>query len=162
MRTHAQQVLQRNRKALARIITDSVLVKANIVSADEKESDLRRILNFGHTVGHALESATGYSHFLHGEAVAWGMIAAAAIARDAGFCSADTAEQIISATLAYGPLPPVACGTEEVMARLMADKKTVAGAVHFVLPMKIGKVKISSDVPTRVVRSAVERIRNHG
>jgi 3-dehydroquinate synthase len=147
---------------LARIITDSVLVKASVVSADEKESGLRRILNFGHTIGHALEATTGYSHFLHGEAVAWGMIAAAAIARDAGFCSADTAKQIASATLAYGPLPPVTCGTEDVMARLSADKKTIAGAVHFVLPLKIGRVKISSDVPAQVVRSAVEQIRNHG
>jgi len=162
MRKHAQKILQRDRKALARIITDSVLVKAGVVSADEKESGLRRILNFGHTVGHALEAATGYTHFLHGEAVAWGMIAAAAIARDAGFCSADVAEQITSATLAYGPLPPVACEVEDVMARLVADKKTVAGVVHFVLPRKVGKVKISSDVPAQVVRSAVEQIRSHG
>lgn len=162
MQKHPQKILQRDRKALTRIITDSALVKASVVSADERESDLRRILNFGHTVGHALEASTGYSHFLHGEAVAWGMIAAAAIARSAGFCSADTAEQITSATLAYGPLPPVKCETEDVMARLTSDKKTVAGAVHFVFPLKIGKVKISSDVPAQVVRSAVEQIRNHG
>jgi 3-dehydroquinate synthase len=162
MQKHAEKILRRDRKALARVITSSIQVKASVVSADEKESDLRRILNFGHTVGHALESATGYSHFLHGEAVAWGMIAAAAIARDAGFCSADTAEKITSATLAYSPLPPVTCGTEEVMARLVADKKTVGGAVHFVLPLKLGKIKISSDVPAEIVRRAVERIRTHG
>jgi len=162
MRKHAQKILQRDRNALARIITDSVLVKAGVVSADEKESGLRRILNFGHTVGHALEAATGYTHFLHGEAVAWGMIAAAAIARDAGFCSSDTTEQITSTILAYGPLPPVKCEVEDIMARLVADKKTVAGAVHFVLPLKIGKVKISSDVPAQVVRCAVEQVRNHG
>ncbi len=162
MQKHAQKILHRDRKALARVITSSIEVKASVVSADEKESDLRRILNFGHTVGHALESATGYSHFLHGEAVAWGMIAASAIARDAGFCSADTTEKITASTFAYGPLPPVTCGTEDVMARLVADKKTVGGAVHFVLPLKIGKIKISSDVPAEVVRRAVERIRTHG
>ena len=76
-----------------------------MVAADEKESDLRRILNFGHTVGHALESATGYSQFLHGEAVGWGMIAATDIAYASGVCSAEVARQIKSAVLAYGPLP---------------------------------------------------------
>jgi 3-dehydroquinate synthase len=158
---HAAKVLGRDRKALMRMIVDSIRVKTEVVAADEKESDQRRILNFGHTVGHALESSTGYTHFLHGEAVAWGMIAAAAIACDSGFCSPETAEQITAAVKAYGPLPPVKCGTGEIMSRLSADKKTVAGAVHFVLPLKIGKVKVAGDVPPEVVRQAVEQIRNH-
>jgi 3-dehydroquinate synthase len=161
MQRSSRKILARDLKALERIIRDSVRVKADVVSADEKESGLRRILNFGHTVGHALEAATGYSHFLHGEAVAWGMIAAAAIARDAGFCRAATAAQIRESILAYGPLPPVNCSVDEVLARLQSDKKTIAGAVHFVLAQKIGKVRISSEVPHNVVRAAVEMIRNH-
>jgi 3-dehydroquinate synthase len=161
MERNAKKILGRDSRTLQRVIGDSIRVKADVVSADEKESGLRRILNFGHTIGHALESATDYSHFLHGEAVAWGMIAAAAIARDSGACNADTAERIIKATRLYGPLPPVTCHTESVLGRLGADKKTVAGAVHFVLPQKIGKVKISSDVPPGIVRNAVEMIRNH-
>jgi 3-dehydroquinate synthase len=155
------KVLGRDPTALLRIIVDSIRVKANVVAADEKESDLRRILNFGHTIGHALESATGYTHFLHGEAVAWGMMAAAAIACDSGFCSPETVEQITAAVKAYGPLPPVKCGTGGIMSRLSADKKTVAGAVHFVLPLKIGKVKVAGDVPPEVIRQAVEQIRTH-
>ncbi|HET9181407.1 MAG TPA: 3-dehydroquinate synthase [Candidatus Angelobacter sp.] len=155
-------ILRCNRKLLERIIVDSVRVKAAVVAADEKESDLRRILNFGHTVGHALESATGYGHFLHGEAVAWGMIAAAAIARDVNVCKPETAADIEAAVRAYGPLPAVPCGADGVLNRLSADKKTVAGAVHFVLPQKIGRVKIVSDVPVEVIRAAVEHIRNHG
>jgi 3-dehydroquinate synthase len=155
------KILRRDRRALWRIIGDSIGVKAAVVAADEKESDLRRILNFGHTVGHALEAATGYTHFLHGEAVAWGMIAATAIARDCGFCAPETAGEIISTVKAYGPLPQVNCATADVVGRLSADKKTVAGAVHFVLPLKIGKVKIAGDVPPDVVRNAVEQIRNH-
>jgi 3-dehydroquinate synthase len=143
------------------VIGDSIRVKADVVSADEKESGLRRILNFGHTIGHALEAATDYSHFLHGEAVAWGMIAAAAIARDSRTCSAETAERITAATQLYWPLPRVSCDAHSVLGRLGADKKTVAGAVHFVLPQKIGKVTISSDVPPGIVRDAVESIRNH-
>ncbi|HZD95776.1 MAG TPA: hypothetical protein VE133_16060 [Candidatus Sulfotelmatobacter sp.] len=134
---------------------------AAVVSADEKESGLRRILNFGHTIGHALEAATGYSHFLHGEAVGWGMMAAAAIARDAGFCKKETAEQICRTVLEYGPLPPVTCNVEDIMGRLASDKKAIAGAVHFVLPQKIGMVRISSDVSEDVVRSAMEMIISH-
>ena len=161
MERNANKILGRDSRSLQRVIGDSIRVKADVVSADEKESGLRRILNFGHTIGHALEAATDYSQFLHGEAVAWGMIAAAAIARDSGSCNAETAERIINATRLYGPLPPVPCDVQSVLGRLGADKKTVAGAVHFVLPQKIGKVKISSDVPPNIVRNAVELIRNH-
>jgi 3-dehydroquinate synthase len=161
MERNPNKILGRDSRILQRVIGDSIRVKADVVSADEKESGLRRILNFGHTIGHALEAATDYSHFLHGEAVAWGMIAAAAIARDSGACNAETAERITNATRLYGPLPPVSCDVQSVLGRLGADKKTVAGAVHFVLPQKIGKVKISSDVPPSIVRNAVELIRNH-
>ena len=162
MQRNVRKIRARDLKALQRIIRDSVRVKADVVSADEKESGLRRILNFGHTVGHALEAATGYSHFLHGEAVAWGMIAAAVIARDGKFCKPEIADEIRESVLAYGPLPLVNCAVDDVLARLQSDKKTVAGAVHFVLPEKIGKVRISSDVPHNLVRAGVEMIRNHG
>jgi 3-dehydroquinate synthase len=128
------------------------------VAADEKESDLRRILNFGHTIGHALESATAYAQLLHGEAVGLGMIAASAIARDAGFCSAETAHRIASAVRAFGPLPKVRIEPDLVLSRLPADKKTIAGSVHFVLPTRIGKVKIANSVSGDVVRAAVEGI----
>src|SRR5690349_7512386 len=138
MERHPKKILGRDSRAMQRLIADSLRVKADVVSADEKESGLRRILNFGHTIGHALEAATDYSHFLHGEAVAWGMVAAAAIARDADACNAETAERIINAIRLYGPLPPVSCDVQSVVGRLGADKKTVAGAVHFVLPQKIG------------------------
>lgn len=157
----SQRIRERNRKALERIIIDSVRVKANVVSADERESDLRRILNFGHTIGHALEAATGYLQLLHGEAVGWGMIAAAAIARDVRACTPETAEQIASAVSSYGPLPPFNATTNDVVGHLAADKKTVAGTIHFVLPQRIGKVKITSEVPPEVIYNAVEQIRNH-
>ncbi len=161
MARKSSSILRRERKSVENIIIDAVRVKAAVVRADEKESDLRRILNFGHTVGHALESATGYGHFLHGEAVAWGMIAAAAIARDVRVCSPAIAAEIQDAVQAYGPLPGVPCGADGVVNRLAADKKTIAGVVHFVLPQKIGKVKIVNDVPVEVIRAAVEQIRTH-
>ncbi|HET7872662.1 MAG TPA: 3-dehydroquinate synthase, partial [Terriglobales bacterium] len=160
MESRREKILGRDPKALERTIIDSIRVKAAVVAADEKESNLRRILNFGHTVGHALESATSYAHFLHGEAVAWGMIAAAFIACRAGGCSEETAARFTTVVKEYGPLPRVTCRTEEVLQRLSADKKTVAGEVHWVLPQRIGKTVILNKVPREVVRAAVEQIRN--
>ena len=161
MRQKRQTSFDRDSRSLERIVVDSIRVKASVVAADEREADLRRILNFGHTVGHALEAATGYTQLLHGEAVGWGMIAAANIACGSGFCAPETAAEITAAVEALGPLPQPRCGTMEVMNHLSADKKTVAGAIHFVLPIKIGKVKIASDVPAELIREAVEQIRTH-
>lgn len=155
------KILARDRKALERTIVSSIRVKASVVAADEKESDLRRILNFGHTVGHALEAATNYSQFLHGEAVAWGMIAAAFIAGEVRACRAETVQQIQTAVRAYAALPPVVCSTDDVLERLTVDKKTVGGAIHFVLPERIGRTRISAEVPEEVVRRAVEHIKVH-
>src|SRR5262249_290331 len=140
MKQRAQKILARDPKALLRIISDSVRVKAAVVSADEKESGLRRILNFGHTIGHALEAATGYTHLLHGEAVGWGMIAAAAIARDAKFCPAKVTEEIHQSVLAFGPLPNVPWQVDDVLTRLSADKKAVCCSIHFCLPQSIDSV----------------------
>ena len=159
---NVSRILARDRKGLERVIADSIRVKAAVVSADEKELDLRRILNFGHTIGHALEAATGYTEFLHGEAVGWGMTAAATIAGNCAFCSPETVKQIHNAVQAYGPLPPVRCASAEIISRLTADKKTVAGAVHFVLPLRIGKVTVAADVPPDVIRQSIEQIRSHG
>src|SRR5260370_30830519 len=102
---------------LDRTITHSIRVKAAIVAADERESDSRRILNFGHTVGHALEAATGYTQLLHGEAVAWGMIAAATIACDSGFSAPQAPEYIRSACEAFRPRPPPPCAAHAVIDR---------------------------------------------
>jgi 3-dehydroquinate synthase len=153
-----KRIHQSERKALERVIVDSIRVKAGVVAADERESGLRRILNFGHTIGHALESATGYTQLLHGEAVALGMIAATEIAREIRLCPEKVADEILSAIRAYGPLPKARTSASEVMSRLVSDKKTVAGKVHFVLPVKIGKVKIVSGVGEAVVERAVRTV----
>ena len=162
MESNAGNILKWDRDALASIIQAAIEVKAQVVSKDEKESGLRRILNYGHTVGHAIEAATGYSQLLHGEAVGWGMIAATEIARDVRVCSAKTAERIKAAIMAYGPLPPVTANTTEIVSRLAADKKTISGSLHFVLPEKIGKVKIVSNVPNEVIYRSIGAITNHG
>jgi len=116
------------------------------------------VLNFGHTIGHALEAETGYRSLLHGEAVAWGMIAAAEVAAGVGKLVDAEALRIREATLAVGRLPKLELKPKSILRRLQSDKKTRNGHVHFVLPTAIGKVEIVSDVPERVVLAAVEEI----
>ena len=159
MEKQREPILQRQPMALEWLITHCVEVKAAVVAADERESDLRRILNFGHTIGHALEAETSYKQYLHGEAVAWGMVAAAMIGAGLQKTDADAARRIISAVLAYASLPPVSVRSKNVVRRLRADKKTLDGAIHFVLPVEIGKVEIVPDVPERAMLQAVDELR---
>jgi 3-dehydroquinate synthase len=156
---HAKAALAHDEDLLTQVIASSVKLKAAVVSADEKESGLRRILNFGHTIGHALESETEYGHFIHGEAVAWGMIAATHIARAQGILEPQVAERIVRVTRSLGPLPAVTVTPAKIVKRLLADKKTIEGNVHFVLPKEIGKVDIVPDVPAALATSAVEELR---
>jgi len=150
-------VLHHGPEALERIIADSVRVKAEVVTADERESDLRRILNFGHTFGHALEAETAYTRFLHGEAVAFGMRAAVYLAHMTGYLSAEDSVDILQTIENYGPIPPLdGISAGNLLARLRHDKKTVMGKVHFVLPVRIGEVAIVSSVEDRLVRQAIQ------
>ncbi len=153
------KILLRDPESLQWLIAASVRVKADVVSADTRENDLRRILNFGHTIGHALEAETGYKRFLHGEAVAWGMVAASMIAAAMQKTEPETARRIISSVLAYAPLPKVDSRGKRIVRRLGTDKKTVNGVTHFILPVEIGKVEIVSDVDERAVIQAVEELR---
>ena len=154
---HRDEVLMRQPEAVDRIIADSVRIKAEVVSADEKESDLRRILNFGHTFGHALEAETSYTRFLHGEAVAWGMRAAIFLSERTGHASAEDTADMLDLLGAYGPVPALdGINPKALLARLVHDKKAVLGAVHFVLPVRIGEVKIVSGVPERTVLDAIQ------
>jgi 3-dehydroquinate synthase len=153
------RILKRDPAELEWLIAQSVKLKAEVVSADEHEGGLRRVLNLGHTIGHALEAETGYRKLLHGEAVAWGTIAATNIALSVGRTDSVTAGRISDAVLSLGRLPELNVSTTKIIGRLQADKKTQNGVVHFVLPREIGKVEISSDVPESAVVSAVEELR---
>lgn len=159
MEKERERILKRDAATLEWLITECVKVKARVVEADEREADLRRILNFGHTIGHALEAETKYSYFLHGEAVGWGMVAASMISAAMQKTSAATAQRIIAAVLAYSTLPKVRVRAKSVARRVLNDKKTVNGIAHFVLPREIGSVEISSEVPERAVIQAVEELR---
>jgi len=151
--------LRKDAEFLGWTIAESVRLKAQVVSADEREGDLRRVLNFGHTMGHALEAATGYRQFLHGEAAAWGMIAATRIATDIGLCHDSVCERIREAVLRWGKLPPVNLQTAKAIKLMRSDKKTEAGVLHFVLPSKIGRVEVVKDVPESAIAVALAEIR---
>ncbi len=159
MENQRDRILQRDPAALEWVITECVRVKAEVVSQDERETGLRRILNFGHTIGHALEAETSYKQFLHGEAVAWGMVAASMISAAMQRTNADTARRIISTVLAYAPLPKVEPRGKKILNRLRSDKKTLDGVVHFVLPLEIGRVEVVPDVPERAVMQAIDELR---
>src|SRR5579863_8551697 len=154
------QILKRDLVELEGVIAQSVKLKAEVVSADEHEGGLRRVLNLGHTIGHALEAETGYRSLLHGEAVAWGMIASTNIALKVGRTDSVTAGRIADAVLSLGRLPEVNVSPRKILARLQNDKKTQNGVVHFILPREIGKVEVASDVPASAVIDAVEELRN--
>ena len=159
MEQNREKILAKHPGSLEWLIAESVRVKAEVVGQDEEERGLRRILNFGHTIGHALEGETGYKVFLHGEAVAWGMVAATMIAVEMQKIPAATAQRIIDLVLAYGPLPKVDVRPKEIFSRLGSDKKTLDGLVHFVLPSDVGKVEIVTDVREEVVMRVVEELR---
>lgn len=129
------------------MIVRSVEVKADVVSRDEREGGLRAILNFGHTVGHALEALSGYSRFLHGEAVSVGMVAEAKIAGVLGLCDGEVAGRIASLLGELG-LPTTGEGfaAGEVIEAFARDKKSVGGTARFVLPERIGRVRLGVEV----------------
>jgi 3-dehydroquinate synthase len=151
-----QEVLAMKPEVVDELIAGAVRIKAEVVTADEREGDLRRILNFGHTIGHALEAETAYVRMLHGEAVAWGMIAATHLAVLADTLDAGAGARIWSTVKAYGPLPEVKdLNLDNLLGRLGSDKKTMQGKVHFVLPTEIGKVKVVSGIQPEMIRRAM-------
>ena len=142
------------------VIRRSVAVKANIVSQDERETlGVRVLLNYGHTIGHAIEAATGYGHFVHGEAVSIGMMGAAYISEAMHMLSAEEVERQRSLLEGFGL--PLTCGDIDLAAvadAMRSDKKTSAGAIRWVLLNGIGKAVTRHDVPVELVRATLERL----
>lgn len=144
-----------DRALLQTILVRSTQAKAEVVSQDEKEAGLRAILNYGHTLGHAVESLTNYQQFVHGEAVAIGMVAAGKIATTMGLWTETEAkrqEQLITKTKLPTQIPPE-LNIDEILATLKTDKKVKAGKVRFIVPTQIGKVTITDKVTEEVIRS---------
>ena len=126
-----------------------------MVDKDEREGGLRQILNFGHTIGHALEAVTGYSRFLHGEAIGWGMIAATLMAVATDKLRDADAIRIIRLVASVGPLPKLGkIRASQLRPILAGDKKARGGRVRWVLPRRIGKTEWGAEVPWPVVARA--------
>ncbi len=147
-----EKVLRRDRQALSFLIPRNVGIKARVVSRDERESGMREILNYGHTFAHALESVTKYRRYQHGEAVAWGMIAAAFLGHELGLTRADDVSRIVTLIRRLGPLPPWPRVPATALLRAMrSDKKTRSGILRFVLSPRIGEARSYDTVPLHVV-----------
>jgi 3-dehydroquinate synthase len=155
MEQHADEVLDRDPKALEKVISASIRMKAGVVGQDERESGLRMILNFGHTVGHAIEQATGYKSLLHGEAVGWGMIAALYLARERGTISTSQFDRLEKLVHLYGPLPPLKLRISKLISASESDKKNIGGVRRFVLPIGIGDAGVVEDVTPVELDAAV-------
>lgn len=142
---------------LETIITRSCQAKADVVSQDEKEAGLRAILNYGHTIGHAVESLTNYQQFVHGEAVAIGMVAAGKIAVEMGLWTKEAAKRQ-DMLIAKAGLPtdiPAELTIEAILETIKSDKKVKAGKVRFILPTKIGEVIITDRVTPEAIKKAL-------
>ena len=155
MEDHAEEVLGRDPRALERVIAASIRMKAEVVGKDEREGGLRMILNFGHTVGHAIERVTRYRAMLHGEAIGWGMVAALEVARRRGTISSAQRTRLENLVYAYGPLPPLKLRAAKIVEATGGDKKNIGGVRRFVLPVGIGDAAVVEDVTVSELDAAV-------
>ena len=152
------ELFERDTLDLETIVRKAIKVKADIVSADEREADLRRLLNYGHTIAHGIEAAMHYEGMTHGEAVAWGMIGANLIAVDRGLLARDEASRIERGILKYEPSPLPRLGADEVFAATEHDKKNTGTARVMVFPRRVGECVVVSDVRAEELRSAIARV----
>jgi 3-dehydroquinate synthase len=154
-----QAIFGRAPEVLADIIAESCRIKAAVVAVDEKEGGARRVLNFGHTAGHALEAVTKYRRFRHGEAVGYGMLVVAELARRRGALPAADRQALADLITSLGPLPPIAdVPSSQVVDAMKHDKKMVAGRLHVVLPTAVGATTIVDDVTEKEMREALRTV----
>ncbi len=148
-----------DQELLTHVIARSSRLKALIVSADPKERGLRAILNYGHTIGHAIEAVTGYEDYLHGEAVSVGMMGAARIAERMGILDNEVVARQADVLRTLGlPLAAPGVNAEAVMETMLLDKKVEAGRLRFVLLEEIGRPIVHGDVPGEIVRDVVRTL----
>jgi len=140
------------------LVRKAIRVKAEIVSADEKEADLRRLLNYGHTIAHGIEAALHYEGLTHGEAVAWGMIGANAIAVKRGLLPQDEAARIEHVILAYEPSPLPPLDRHEVLAATEHDKKNTGDQRVMVFPRRVGECVVMNDVTAEEIAYGVDAV----
>ena len=154
-----KQIFARDPRTLVPAIVESCRIKADVVSKDEREGGLRRILNYGHTVGHALEAVTKYRRFRHGEAIAYGMLAAADLAVTRGALADRDRQALAKLITTLGPLPPVGdLPMADVLDAIRRDKKVINGRLHFVIAIAIGATIDIDDVTEDELRAVLQRL----
>ena len=157
--THLPTILKADPVLLVEIIADCCRIKARVVEVDEREAGPRRILNFGHTIGHALEAITKYRRFRHGEAVAYGMLAAARVSVGRGVLTTEDEARIQDVLARMGKRPVVSdLSIRAALATIAHDKKVVAGRLHMVLARGIGDTAIVSDVEVSELTAAMQSL----
>jgi 3-dehydroquinate synthase len=159
LHSNVEKILAYDRELLGNLIARCIAIKIRVVEEDEREAGLRKILNFGHTIGHALEQATRYKVLRHGEAVAWGMLAAGRMAIRRGMWDPDEFEKLKSIIVRSKSLYPFgALKRTDIYRALKHDKKKAGKNLSFVLPEKTGKVTIVKDVSEEEIFSALDYI----
>lgn len=153
---NVERVLALDRQAMEYLIERSCSIKARVVGKDEREAGLRAILNFGHTLAHAIETVSGY-RYRHGEAVSIGMVYAANLSLKMGLCSETAVKRIENLLLSLGlPVKGKRLSSDRLVKALETDKKVLNGKIRFVLLREIGKVEVQSDIPKRLIQKVLE------
>ncbi|MEI7542800.1 MAG: 3-dehydroquinate synthase [bacterium] len=160
IKKNSAKILKKDKIAVSKIVEESVQSKAKIVAKDEKEiTGLRAILNYGHTIGHAIEAESGYKSLKHGQAITIGMLAAANIALDMKICKANTVAEQLEVFKAFDLIKPLKkLNIENIVSRLLNDKKVKNGKVSFVLANKIGIAKLNKNIPMAVIKAELKNI----
>lgn len=159
LNARSADIFKKDPSVLAEIVYKSCEIKAQVIEQDEKETGLRAILNFGHTIGHAVEKNAGFGQYSHGEAVAIGMHGAAIISSRLGLCGNDVVNAVRETLLRFHlPLRAEGCSPDSLVSFLARDKKTIAGKVNWILLKDIGAVTIENNVPADVVYRALQDI----
>ena len=160
VRDRLPSLFARDSATLLPVIASCCRIKASIVEQDERESGARRALNFGHTVGHALEAVTKYRRFRHGEAVAYGMLVAAELAVARHAMAPEDRNALAAIITQMGPLPAVSdLPAARILDAVTHDKKVIGGTLHFVMPTAIGATTVVTDVTTKDLSHALTAIR---
>ncbi len=156
---HVQGLFARDLSVLVPVIAESCSIKAAVVSADEREAGPRRVLNFGHTAGHALEAITRYRRFRHGEAVAYGMLVESELAVGRGLLSEGDRQALLTMITQLGPLPPVGdLSAREALEAMRLDKKMIDGTLHMVLATSIGSTTTVTDATDPEMEAALRKV----
>jgi 3-dehydroquinate synthase len=158
LEVQADAVLRREAEVVRQVVARCCRLKAQVVEQDEREeTGLRAVLNYGHTFAHAFETAAGYGPWLHGEAVAAGMVCASRLAERRGLILPDLTDRQRSLLERFGlPTAPERWAVGELVATMRSDKKSLAGRLRFVLPRRLGEVTLFEDVPEADVRQVLE------